>query len=384
MKKAKVLLVDDDNNILLAFKRQLRESYHIETATSGKKALELLATDGQFSVLVSDMKMPEMNGIELFMEVQEQHPDIVRIMLTGDGDQDTAIKAVNQGSIYRFVNKPCSSVELDKILKSAVKEHEIQAAERELLQNTLSGSVKLLTDVLSMVDPASFGMSMSVRNLARQFSSCFGIKNSWDIELAAMLSQIGSVVLPAQVSAKRQTGEKLTQEEQKLLDEIPKTGFKLLSNIPRLERVAEYVLYQNTDDGVDLAAEGKKIPKGAKILRILKDLEELTRGGVEQEQALDLMLSKKDKYDHALLSAAKGFIAERQPTQKSATTEYAITIEDLCPGQKLMADVKTVDGVLLVTKGNIVSETLMARIKNYSKLVGIDGAIVVDSKTPTI
>ena len=114
----KVLLVDDDRSILLAYGEMLAQHYDICTARNGKQGLILLEQEGPFAVVISDQMMPEMSGIEFLEEVRQRAPHTSRIMLTGSEEQDTAIEAVNQGAIFRFYTKPC----LPDTLRNAVEE----------------------------------------------------------------------------------------------------------------------------------------------------------------------------------------------------------------------------------------------------------------------
>ena len=113
--KDKVLLVDDDAMLLAGLKRQLRNHFRIETAISGEEAIRMVKENGPYAVVVSDYMMPGMNGIELLRHVKITSPDTIRMMLTGSADMTTAIKAVNEGSIYKFHPKPCPAQTLKVI-----------------------------------------------------------------------------------------------------------------------------------------------------------------------------------------------------------------------------------------------------------------------------
>ena len=102
----KILLVDNENNILLGYRRSLNRDFLIETALGGKQALQLVAESGPYAVVVSDMRMPGMDGIQLLTKIKAQSPDTIRVMLTGNAEMNTAIDAINEGSIFRFLNKP--------------------------------------------------------------------------------------------------------------------------------------------------------------------------------------------------------------------------------------------------------------------------------------
>ena len=119
-----ILLVDDESNILQGFKRHLHRNYDLELAVGGQAALDLIADHGPFAVVVSDMQMPEMSGVELLREVSRRSRHTVRVMLTGNADQQTAVDAVNEGSIFRFLNKPCKPEELALTLDAGI-EHSV-------------------------------------------------------------------------------------------------------------------------------------------------------------------------------------------------------------------------------------------------------------------
>src|SRR5258708_20543161 len=102
----KVLLVDDEQNILEGYKRSLSREFQIETATGGEEALALVAEKGPYAVVISDMRMPGMDGLQLLSNLKSTSPDTIRVMLTANADMDTAINAINEGNIFRFLNKP--------------------------------------------------------------------------------------------------------------------------------------------------------------------------------------------------------------------------------------------------------------------------------------
>lgn len=183
----KILFVDDDPGVLEFYQDYLRTSFSIESAPDADQALTLLRCHGPYAVIVADMNMPGMNGIELLIKVQEIAPDTVRVMLTGDAEQQTAMMAINQGHIFQFLTKPCPLDALAATLRNSVKQHRLLTAERELLEHTLNGSIKMLTDILSTVEPQSFGKSQKIREYARLLAEFLKITPSWEIEMAAML-----------------------------------------------------------------------------------------------------------------------------------------------------------------------------------------------------
>ena len=133
----RVLFVDDDPQILNAFRRGLRKRLDLHTAEGGKAGLEALEKEGPFAVVVSDQQMPEMDGITLLREVKNRAPLTVRMMLTGNADQGTAAAAVNEGHIFRFLTKPCTPDELAAAVDAAKEQYRLVTAERDLRRDRL-------------------------------------------------------------------------------------------------------------------------------------------------------------------------------------------------------------------------------------------------------
>ncbi|HMJ92277.1 MAG TPA: HD domain-containing phosphohydrolase, partial [Candidatus Acidoferrum sp.] len=241
----KILFVDDDENILAGYQRSLRKIFTIDTAPGGAEGLARLSSSGPYAVIVADMQMPNMNGVEFLKQAEASSPDSVRIMLTGNADQKTAADAVNQGHVFRFVNKPCPPETMTLTLQAGIQQHRLIMAERELLENTLNGAVKILMDVLSAVDSRSFGHGQQMRDDMRKFLQAFTVSKTWELELAAMLSHVGRVTLPPAVVMKESAGLSLTGPEREMFLRVPEVGAELLEQIPRLENVALLVRLQN-------------------------------------------------------------------------------------------------------------------------------------------
>ena len=110
-----ILLVDDEPNVLLGYERVLHGEFKTHSAVCGAAALNSIRSRGPYAVVLSDMRMPEMDGVQLFTKVKTVAPDTIRIMLSGYADLKTALSAVNEGNIFRFLTKPCSK----EILSSA-------------------------------------------------------------------------------------------------------------------------------------------------------------------------------------------------------------------------------------------------------------------------
>src|ERR1700729_3279018 len=135
----RVLFVDDEPNVLEGIQRTLRKQVELKTASSGAEALRLIGESGPFALVVSDMRMPVMNGAQFLAKVREQEPDTVRMILSGQADFQSTIAAVNEGPIYQFLRKPCPSEELLAAVQDGLNQHRLLTVEKVLLEQTLSG-----------------------------------------------------------------------------------------------------------------------------------------------------------------------------------------------------------------------------------------------------
>ncbi len=378
----KILCVDDDANILAGFQRNLRKQFALDIAVGGEQGLAAIEANGPYAVVVADMQMPGMNGIQFLTKVEQRAPDTVRVMLTGNVDQKTAMDAVNEGHVFRFLTKPCLPESLAATLEAALGQYRLVTAEREILERTLNGTTKALSDILSILDPAAFGLGQKLRDYMRAYLKHLKIAQTWDLELAAMLCQVGYVTIPAPVLAKFRTNLTLRSEEKDMLARIPRTGADLLANIPRLEGVAEIVLNQNKNfDGTGfpigpLARE--EIPLGSRVLRVLTDLIALEERGHARPKALAEMQSRHGIYDPRVLeSVSVCFDVFMSDRAEPGMAVQEISIKDLCVRHLLVDKIETLDGVMLVGGGTLVTPMLLEKLKNFAAINGIREPIYI-------
>jgi response regulator RpfG family c-di-GMP phosphodiesterase len=242
----KILCVDDEPNILRAFERQLRGHFEVVTAQEPHQALQMIAENGPFAIVVSDLRMPDMNGIDFLSHVRQIAPDTVRVMLTGNADLSAAMTAVNEGRVFQFLTKPCPGDMLLRTLEAASEQHRLITAERELLEQTLQGSIGILVEILSHINPAAFSRSHRIRRYVRHMVKQLKLPDAWQYELAATLSQIGCVVVPPEIMEKIHSRRPLSATEQDMFRSQSLLGHKLLAKIPRLEKVARMVAQQES------------------------------------------------------------------------------------------------------------------------------------------
>ncbi|MDZ7668552.1 MAG: response regulator [Gammaproteobacteria bacterium] len=360
-----VLLVDDEENVLKGFRRSLRSRFHVDTASSAAEALEMIGTNGSYPVIVSDMRMPEMDGVELLARVKESHPDMVRVLLTGNSDQQTAVQAINRGDVFRFLNKPCPPDVLGATLATAVEHHRLLTVEKDLLANTLKGAVEMLVELLSLVRPEVLGQTMRLREQLRTLDvSELGGIEPWTLETAVLLSQLGYTTLSGRLVERAQTGQASGADERGQLQRAVDLSASLIHKIPRLDDVAAIIRYQEKHfDGGGSPQDdvrGSDIPPGARCLKVMLDFDRLLNQGYSSRQALTALERRAERYDPAVLQALTAAI---QGSQRS--NEKVVAIHALTDRMVLVDDVVTQSGVMLIPKGMRASDSVQAHLQRF-------------------
>ena len=366
-----ILFVDDDSNLLEGYKRQLRKRFQMVTALGGREGLEIVDTRGPFAVIVSDMRMPEMDGVQFLAEIKKRHPDSVRMMLTGNADLQTAIEAVNEGNIFRFLTKPCSSDTITRALKAGLEQYRLINTERELLENTLRACVNVLTEILSLVNPAAFSQASRTKNYVKHIAKKMNLPRLWQYEVASMLSQIGCVTLPQVVLNKIYGRRELTYTEKKMYSSHPKVGCKLLANIPRLEQIAQMIEgqqipfkeYPESDNPTE---EELAVTAGAQMLRIAIDFDRLVARAVSPKGALSALRKRKGEYNTKLLDTLDDFEGNTVNVEIKE-----VEVRELEIGMVTNGHIESKKGTLLVPMGHEITYTVLERLHNFSHGVGV-------------
>jgi len=357
----RVLCVDDEPNVLDGLQRVLRKKFDVATAIGGEAALSRLAAGERFQVVVCDMRMPSMNGATLLARFHEKAPDTVRLLLTGYAEVESAIAAVNQGQIFRFLTKPCPPEVLIPAIEAAVEQHRLITAERELLEQTLVGSMRALTEALALARPEAFAGQALQHDRARKMAERLGVPDAWHVEVASMLSSVGYVILPAEVVAKLHAGASLDAAELEMVKRLPDVAERVLTHIPRLETVRAVLKYQAAPNA---ERRGPPPPIGASILSALRELAAAEAKHSDTHLAVEDVKARTDRYDPELL-AALAEVCEHAPEVQS------FGVEDLQPGMVFAEDVKAITGLLLVARGQRATPALLERLRNFQVRVGI-------------
>jgi response regulator RpfG family c-di-GMP phosphodiesterase len=372
-----VLCVDDEPHILESLRDTLRKQFEVRTAGSGPEGLVALGADPEkFALIISDMRMPLMPGSIFLREARRVAPDATRILLTGYADLDAAVEAVNEAHLFRFLTKPCPAAELLSTCAEALEQHRHKAAERVLLEQTLRGSVKALVDVLALASPAVFGRSERVRSLVATLASEAVDDDRWEVEVSALLVNIGAVTLPPETAEKLYSGSRLTPAEQEMVRRIPKLTRRILENIPRLEGVIDILdNYQRTWGPPDA---DHPLPLGARILRIALDFDELDTQGADHDFALSTMRGRKQVYDPELVEVFARLIGGVSGAHKMRE----IGCRQLRVGMTLASDVRGDNGGLLIPRGHIATDQLIERLLNLRAGSVREPLLIVDGDTP--
>jgi response regulator RpfG family c-di-GMP phosphodiesterase len=383
----RVLLVDDDENLLRGLQRGQRKQFQIDVAVGGKDGLAALAA-ATYAVVVSDMRMPGMDGIDFLGQVRQRSPDTVRMMLTGNADLDTAMRAVNEGNVFRFITKPCDQQQFASLVAAGIRQHRLVVAEKELLEQTLNGAIRVCTEILSAVDATTYGQALKVRDLMRPIAACLGLPEPWQVEVAALLAHIGNAAIPPVVMVRHRRGNTLTSVERDMIAKVPEIGYGLLRNVPRLQPVAELVRYADKHfDGSgwphdDVA--GVRIPDGARALKLVNDFVALTAAGESPLHSIETLRKRTGVYDPAMLAKIVGVLCPAPEAGAASGAVVMVPLADLAVGDLLVSNVETVGGVLLIQAGPMLTQTMLERLRNFAKLNEVKEPIAVERpRTPT-
>lgn len=410
-----LLCVDDEPNILSSLRRLFRPAgYRILIATSGVDGLAQMAAE-KVDLVISDMRMPEMNGAQLLAQVRELYPDTIRILLTGYADIESTVAAINQGEIYRYISKPWDEHNVLLTVREALERKELereklrlerltQAQNEELkalnasledkvrarteeirqanqfleLANTrlkqgFMTSIRVFSNLIELRHGAMAGHSRRVADLARQTAKQMGLANkeAQDVFLAGLLHDIGKIGLPDTLLAKPPA--QMHADEAQLWKKHPAKGEQALMALEELRGAASLILahHERFDgQGYPTGLEGEEIPLGARILAAANEYDGLIQGTltghkVTEEDAQQYLRAHKGKrYDPKVVDALfEALLARSEPKR----LEIAMKTEDLASGMVLARDLVSPDGALLLATDYVLDAALIGQIRAYEQ-----------------
>jgi FixJ family two-component response regulator len=373
----KTLFVDDEPAVLEGYKRMLHREFEVDSAVGAEQGLATIHDRGPYAVVISDMRMPGMDGAQFLARVRQIAPNTVRMLLTGYADLDAAMHAVNEGNIFRFLTKPCEKQVMAKAITTGLIQYRLVKAEKDLLENTLMGSIKVLSEVLSAVNPEAFGRSMRIARCVRHLVSRFGLPSPWQFEAAAMLSQLGCVTLDPEVIQAAYLGATLLPEDKVRFAAHPQVARDLLMNIPRLEPIAWMISQQLITEAPQAVPEASRtyaeaIVFGAKILKLAVAFDDLRMKGSSDENAIAKLRGRSGEFGSELLEALACINPEGAQMELRKVPASSFTT-----GMILQQEIRTRSGALVVAKGQEITHALMIKLDNFSRAGTIDKEIMV-------
>jgi response regulator RpfG family c-di-GMP phosphodiesterase len=356
----RILLVDDDCDLLRALGDGLTGSFQVEAVADPKKALELLCRGQEFAVVVADMRMPGMSGLDLLRQARSIAPNVSRMMLTCVDDAQTAIAAINEGNVCRYLTKPCSLPVLEAAIRDAL---DLRQTIHHLLESQfrmLSGTVEVLAKVIQMVRPETHTLAERLSQRVRELALEMRHPEFWELEVAARLAPLGAIGF-ADPASEQGTAAAFSGA-------FPQAAAALLRQIPRLEKIASSLAYLGKNfDGSGLPRDGvagTQIPIGARLLRVVRDLEENLGAGQSAADALGWMQQTAGIYDPTVLTAAVACFGTAPETEFMVATP--VTWESLSEGDTLADDIPSESGSLLLTKGCRVTPNLKRMLQEMA------------------
>jgi len=357
--KPRLLCVDDEQNVLDSFRRLLRKDFDLNTANSGVDGLRLMEQNGPFAVVVSDFKMPGMNGVEFLTKAKEIDPDTIRIMLTGQAEENTAAKAINDGRIFRFLYKPITSSEFLKTLNEGIRQYNLVHAEKDILEKTLKGSIEALTEILSLTNPLAFSRATRVKKQCEELGHNLGVADLWQLEVAAMLSHLGYVTIPAPVLEKKSQGQQLSPSEFQMFEDMPSVTQSLIGHIPRLEPIVKIIKSALGGGVFSTISMSDDTTMAAAILRAVIHLDEKLEKGFGRNETISDMLSDSDRFNRTVIDQLKFLKIEQSGERKKR-----LNINQLRVGMVLNEPIRTEDGLTVAPAGFRVNDLIRQLLKN--------------------
>jgi len=373
--KPRILFVDDDPLALEGLSRSVYREFKADLAEGSEEGLEKIKNDGPYIVVISDMRMPVMDGAEFLSRVRTLAPDSIRVMLTGYADTEAAMRAVNEGRIFRFLNKPVTAEDLTLTLRACVAQYDLMLREKELLEKTLAGAIRVLSEVLHLANPVAFNKGTRICQYVRHIAGKLCFSNTWQYEIAAMLSELGCFTLTPDLLEAIHAGEPLTPEHERIYSQHPQIAHDLLARIPRLELVADMILQQKevpTDLSRSLSPDAESVRRGAQMLRVSLAFDRLLSTGSERQEALLALSRNPAEYDAKMVAALKDFRTSRGPTELRA-----IDVRNLRTGMILNEHLRSTTGMLLAAKGQEVSHALLKAVHNFVEVGTVKGTVLV-------
>ncbi|MEO0979918.1 MAG: HD domain-containing phosphohydrolase [Pseudomonadota bacterium] len=377
-----IVVADHDEAVRSGFERLFGDHHKVACFAESEEALRFLKQNPATCVIFSCFNLPGRGGTAFLRASEMIVPQAARVMLTRETSAEAIKKALNEAHAFIYLEKPCPQEELASALETALAHHKQQAKDRLLLERTLAGSVKLLIDMLALFHPEAFRRTGLVRKQALKIANEVGIRKTWELEMAVMLSPLGEALLPKQILARYRAARGLTEQERDVLDRSPAQTRDLLQNIPHLEKVSEFLyLSARGFDGSGFPKDGptgEDIPMISRILKLLTDLWYASPEGGPDAAAFEALAIKRKKYDRKLLEIARKVLLEEGLEERSGQISEC-NIHSLRPGDILVDDVLTESShELVLSRDHTLTPTTIRRLEHFHHTTGVRQPIRVE------
>ena len=356
----KILCVDDEESILRGFQLNLRKDFELHLASNGVEGLEVFDQEGGFALVLSDMRMPQMDGATMLSEIKKRDPEVVTVLLTGHTDFESAMTAVNEGSIFRMLSKPCPPEMLIRVLGDGLAQHDLIKSKRILLDQTLRGAVDALAQSLSTAKPLFFGRAQRVRRIANELSDMLKLEDAWRVDIASIFSQLAYISLPESVTEDVYYKRDLTSGVKEMVRKFPEETEKIIEKIPGLEDVVEILGKLNVQHRFE-EDDDTGLRKAASILRVALDFDYYEEQGHDRSLIVQTLKSRKDDYDPEVTECLSQLLVVAEQKYRLEET----TIRKLEVGMRLAQELRLSDGLLVASSGADVDRQLLKVIRNY-------------------
>ncbi len=429
MSRHSLLFVDDEANILESLQRVFRrQEYDIRMAVGGEQAWALVQ-QRPADLIISDQRMPGVTGVEFLTRVKSRYPDTVRMILTGNADLQTAVAAINDGQVHRFLTKPWNNEELKLTVRQALEQQDLVLENRRLnelvvaqneelkqlnaglerkvdertveirskndelsqlyaeLDQSFDDSIRVFAALAELRDKYVGSHSKRVADASKALAKVIGLPPQAirDVERSALLHDIGKIGLPGHLLYG--TGIMNTDADRAILQRHPVLGQAALQIVPQLQGVGVIIRHHHErfdGKGYPDGLGGRDIPLAARIIAVADRYDYLIyrrdrNAPASEDQALSTIhQGASTAFDPAIV---KIFVSLPGPWRfqppEAATDDGQISIEELREGMVLAKDLYTAGGLLLAPKDTVIKQAYIDRIANYHRVDPIKGGIHV-------
>lgn len=313
--------MDDEQNILETYKRQFRRQYDVELALGPEIALEKISQPNRIAVIISDFSMPNMDGVQMLNLMKQKIPEAARILITGYADVPTAMKAVNEGAVFRFLTKPCPNELLVEAVKAGVEHWRLLRTEKDILEESLVGCMRIIAETFSGTNPDTFGRALRISEHLKGMALKLGLPDAWRVEMAGFLSPLGNANLPKDLMQKHEQGERLSEEETERVQACRQMWMDLIASFPRIGDIANIMRWQDTRrDDHGPSSSPLSEPDNAlesHMLQVVCDYDSLERSGLDPDAAFQRLQACNGLYNPKVLEALKVGLSQKKDVERN-------------------------------------------------------------------